>query len=179
MNRRDYLEKIMWDYNPLKKDQKANPKLYPQGYFKDKQCRCCKKYFKPKSPCELYCSDYCKSYGITNAYYVRNYGISLETYLDIAEKQNFVCAICGKENFAMRNTHSGGLLVDHDHNTGEVRGLLCHNCNRALGLLKDNPEYLRKAINYLESVTTIPKGSTSKRMEAVSTGNCEDIVCSA
>lgn len=179
MNRRDYLNKVIWDYNPLKKDQKANPKLYPQGFFKDKGCKYCGKLFTPKSPCELYCSDFCKSYGVTNAYYVRNYKINLEGYLDLAEKQNFVCAICGKENFAMRNTHSGCLVVDHDHNTGNVRGLLCHNCNRALGLLGDDSERLRRAADYLESVTTIPKGSTPKQVEAVDTGNCDEIVCSA
>ena len=45
---------------------------------------------------------------------------------------------------------------------GKVRGLLCHNCNRALGLLKDSTEYLENCINYLKRVTTIPKGSTLK-----------------
>lgn len=67
----------------------------------------------------------------------------------------------------MKSSSSGLLVVDHDHNTGVVRGLLCHNCNRALGLLQDNPETLEVAIAYLKSVTTIPKGSTTKQLEAV------------
>ena len=80
----------------------------------------------------------------------------------MAEQQNFVCAICGKSNFPMKSISSGCLVVDHNHKTNKVRGLLCHNCNRALGLLQDNTETLENAINYLKSVTTIPKGSTIK-----------------
>ena len=49
----------------------------------------------------------------------------------------------------MKDCSSGTLVVDHKHSTGEVRGLLCHNCNRALGLLKDDPKVLQKAMNYL------------------------------
>lgn len=62
----------------------------------------------------------------------------------------------------MNKCHSGVLVVDHDHKTGKVRGLLCHNCNRALGLLKDNKEIIQNCLSYLERVTTIPKGSTLK-----------------
>jgi hypothetical protein len=42
------------------------------------------------------------------------------------------------------------LAVDHCHDTGKVRRLLCHNCNRALGLFKDNSDILRKAADYVE-----------------------------
>ena len=59
--------------------------------------------------------------------------------------------------------HNVKLNVDHCHITNKVRGLLCHDCNRALGLLKDNTSILSSAINYLqESATTIPIGSTSQ-----------------
>jgi hypothetical protein len=53
-----------------------------------------------------------------------------------------LCAICSRE---------GDLDQDHDHGTGERRGFLCANCNRALGLFKDNPEWLRRAARYLEA----------------------------
>ena len=83
-------------------------------------------------------------------------------FKEIAERQNFVCAICGKENFPMGEHHTGCLVVDHDHKRGIVRGLLCHNCNRALGLFQDKSEIICRAFSYLQSVTTIPKGSTPK-----------------
>lgn len=51
---------------------------------------------------------------------------------------------------AMGQNHSGCLVVDHNHETGKVRGLLCHNCNRALGLFKDNPSVLQKTFEYLK-----------------------------
>jgi|SRR5882672_5089611 len=55
-----------------------------------------------------------------------------------------VCAICGKP------PGSKALDIDHDHSTGVVRGLLCNNCNRGLGRLKDSPSLLREAALYLE-----------------------------
>lgn len=48
------------------------------------------------------------------------------------------------------NGHTEQLVVDHDHSTGEVRDLLCHNCNRALGLLQDSIENTKAALNYLK-----------------------------
>jgi len=71
------------------------------------------------------------------------YGITPEQYNELFEKQKGLCAICGKEQEAR-------LHVDHCHNTKVVRGLLCGNCNRALGLMKDNIEFLLKAVNYLQ-----------------------------
>lgn len=151
MTREEYLQKIIWKHaNPSKAEQTSNQSKYPQGYFHAKKCKHCGKEFTPKSPSELYCCDACKNYGITDAYYRRTYHISLEEYIDMAEKQNFVCAICGEENFAMGVNHSGCLVVDHDHKTGEVRGLLCHNCNRALGLFQDNPDLIQRAAKYLK-----------------------------
>lgn len=70
----------------------------------------------------------------------RKYNIDLISYNKLIDLQNNVCAIC-------KNT--GKLHVDHDHITGIVRGLLCMNCNTGIGNLKDSPELLRSAINYL------------------------------
>ena len=77
----------------------------------------------------------------------RKYGISMRDYEELLAKQDFGCAICG--------SHCPGgrwktvFSVDHDHETGEVRGLLCQPCNLLLGNSGDDIEVLRAAINYL------------------------------
>ncbi len=77
------------------------------------------------------------------SYYKNNYGITEEDYLRMREAQNGRCAIC-------RMT-AGLLRVDHDHSTGLVRGLLCHNCNVGLGHFKDNIELIDSAKRYLDA----------------------------
>jgi hypothetical protein len=70
------------------------------------------------------------------------YGLTWEKYQTLLRRQNRRCRIC-----------SGGLLephVDHDHSSGKVRGLLCHNCNTALGMFKDSARLLRRAAMYIE-----------------------------
>ena len=154
--------------NKPKATQTALPSKYPQGYFKDKPCRECGKVFSPKAPSELYCSDKYKDIAITSRYLENNYGINYHDYKRMQEGQQYKCAICGSEGFVMDTSrHNLKLVVDHDHATGVVRGLLCHNCNRGLGLFHDSTADLKAAISYLERATTIPKGSTPKQVEAV------------
>lgn len=69
------------------------------------------------------------------------YGLSRKFYQHMVETQNGLCAICDK----VIN------VVDHDHVTNEVRGLLCNNCNWGLGNFMDNPELLVRAAQYLKS----------------------------
>lgn len=71
-----------------------------------------------------------------------SYGITVEQYEALADAQGRACAICRKGK---------KLLVDHDHATGAVRGLLCLKCNSALGSLGDDVAGLRRALAYLES----------------------------
>lgn len=75
------------------------------------------------------------------------YGITLNDYNDMLERQNQCCAICQKH----KSNFSKALAVDHCHNTGKVRGLLCTNCNRALGNLKDSIVNAKNAVKYLEN----------------------------
>ena len=72
------------------------------------------------------------------------YGIRLVQYEQMVERQTGVCAICGRPPRGRR-----ALDVDHDHVTGRVRGLLCGNCNRAVGLLDENPDLFDKAKTYI------------------------------
>jgi hypothetical protein len=81
------------------------------------------------------------------AHLKRSYGITLEEYNTMAEEHNFVCAICSKQETHYRNKV---LSVDHCHNTGEVRGLLCSSCNKGIGQFNDDIEALNCAINYLK-----------------------------
>jgi hypothetical protein len=62
--------------------------------------------------------------------------------------QGGACAVCGKGP-GSRHARDMRLAVDHCHKTGQVRGLLCQTCNRAIGLFADNPILLRRAISYL------------------------------
>lgn len=121
---------------------------YPNGYFRDKNCKTCGNVFTPTNPCQLYCNSACKG---KNAYYKRNYGIDDATLDQMKKDQDYKCYLCHSEGFLIgKNNHNEKLAVDHDHDTGKVRKLLCHNCNRALGLFKDNPELMRKAASYVE-----------------------------
>jgi len=83
---------------------------------------------------------------------IAKYGMTLAEYDTLLLKQKEVCAICKR---AERNRiKAGGVLrslaVDHDHETGVVRGLLCSSCNRGLGKFGDDPNRLRSAAEYLE-----------------------------
>jgi hypothetical protein len=81
----------------------------------------------------------------------RKYNIGKAEYDAMLEKQNGVCAICYEAEVFV-NKKTGKLQefsVDHDHKTGDVRGLLCVRCNRMLGYARDNKEILSRAITYL------------------------------
>lgn len=86
----------------------------------------------------------------------KNFGISLEDYQKMFVEQKGVCAICQQSEKASRNGTVRWLNVDHNHQTGNVRGLLCTNCNVSLGMLKDNTEILTKAIVYLHKWNCMP-----------------------
>lgn len=87
--------------------------------------------------------DYRASY--RNSKLKHKYGIDIDEYEALMQLQAGGCAICG-------GLHSKGLnlVVDHDHQTGEVRGLLCDKCNSGIGLFGDDITKLRLAIRYLE-----------------------------
>lgn len=137
--------------NKRRNEWTATPDKFPQKRFNPKPCRKCATVFQPVAPSNLYCSDPCADHGLASAYLKRTYGISLDDYHLMLEEQGHRCKLCGGEGFVMNAAHHKlKLVVDHCHGTGKIRGLLCHNCNRALGLLQDDVETLRKAIEYLK-----------------------------
>jgi hypothetical protein len=74
----------------------------------------------------------------------RKYGIAVAVYDDLLLKQHGRCAICNRLPYTKK-----GLVVDHCHQTGAIRGILCSRCNSALGLLDDDPALLERALEYL------------------------------
>ena len=108
------------------------------------------------------CSSYCKvcsnirstEYARKNRHKIpttkyslkRRYGITEEQYAEMLESQGYKCAICGADQCSSGRNFA----VDHNHETGKVRGLLCSNCNTSLGRFKDNRQILLNALAYLE-----------------------------
>lgn len=75
---------------------------------------------------------------------MRKFGVTVDDYEARLEQQGGVCGICGERCDTGRR-----LAVDHDHDTGAIRGLLCRGCNTGLGNLKDRPDLLASALIYL------------------------------
>lgn len=82
---------------------------------------------------------------------IRRFGITLDDYEERFKAQRGVCAICRKpESVEHHSTNEvQPLVVDHDHDSGAVRGLLCTRCNKGIGLLMHRPEVLEAAAAYL------------------------------
>jgi len=143
-------------YNVTIKEWTSKGSDWPQGYFKAKVCKQCSVEFTPNSPCNLYCSEDCSKKGKASRYLERVYGITLHDYNVLHEKQGGVCAICKGPGFKLKECHNVLLVVDHCHTTGKIRGLLCPNCNRGLGLFQDSKDNMKEAIDYLTNQTNEP-----------------------
>jgi hypothetical protein len=132
----------------------------PEKYFY--RCRTRNRYLSHCKKCQLrenrkkyrenpqYYKDQSKQWRDSHAAHVRGialktlYGISLEHYEALLEKQKGRCLVCG--TIPERRLH-----IDHCHKSGKIRGLLCHHCNAGLGLFKDSIPLLRSAIGYLQA----------------------------
>lgn len=111
-----------------------------------------------KKHCREY---YATSHGqeqIRGAQLKKAYGISLEEYNLLLKKQDGKCAICGTEECRTGKAFA----VDHCHETGEVRGLLCRPCNSALGFFNDNYDTCQKAADYLRNTASASNAYTTK-----------------
>ena len=81
----------------------------------------------------------------------RKYGMTPEDFNALFEKQGRVCGICKRPDPESKM----GWCTDHNHQTGQVRGILCRGCNYGLGFFYDNPKALRSAIKYLKNPPNI------------------------
>lgn len=121
---------------------------------KRSQCKLCTN----KRNLEKYhsCQDTRKSHHMASRRHslMKNYGITPEEYDAMLVEQGGSCAICKSDKpwgfVAKPKRAKEFFCVDHDHTTGEVRGLLCQPCNTGLGNFRDNSDHMRMAIKYLE-----------------------------
>lgn len=114
----------------------------PTGKVSTTRCRTCKNEHVKRDP------GYSRNWQLQ-----KKYGISLDDFNTMWEKCNGNCEICGssmKLPVKRKGQPLDVVAVDHDHETGKVRGLLCNACNKAIGLLRDNIEILTKAKEYLK-----------------------------
>lgn len=126
-----------------------SPKGWKSQYElnRDNICDKCKKYYLNKVPYKINLSKKAKP-----SYY-NKYNISQEEYNFLFSHQNGKCKICGVHQTDLIKK----LVVDHCHETGHVRGLLCNHCNSGLGFFKDRIESLEKAIRYLKETSNESK----------------------
>ena len=89
----------------------------------------------------------------------RRYGVSPEEYRALCEANDWRCTICEKrphEEYAHMHLKSQRLNLDHDHETGAARGLLCHKCNKHVAFAGDRTEIIRRVLAYVEGRLTPP-----------------------
>ena len=126
---------------------KEYDRVYWKGYHPvdNRECVICGSYFKPHGRGKV-CSNECRKDRVRENSW-RNSGIDMDIkrYNEMFIEQKGCCAICGRH----QSEDSITFHVDHDHDTVEVRGLLCKNCNNAIGLLRDDVSVLKAAIEYL------------------------------
>lgn len=127
-------------------------KEYRSNWYKKNSEKIISKSKKNYQKHKEYYLEYNRKYRLENVdknrdtVYKHRYGITLEDYNRMFLDQNGCCAICEKH----QSEFDKRFAVDHDHETGKVRGLLCSYCNKLLGLALDKPELLIASANYLE-----------------------------
>lgn len=122
----------------------------------NKKCAVCSKSFNVRSVNSLkkYCSEVCKERNKPQQNKIQKlkstYGISPEVYQNMLETQQNRCAICSTKIDGNVNSDKSRAFVDHNHQTGKVRGLLCVHCNSIVGYCREDKSVLLHAIQYLK-----------------------------
>ena len=120
---------------------------------KTRNCRCCGEEFVYTNNAQINCHSCIDQYGIQRLKSLwTKYGITPIQAEQMYEDQDGKCAICGRGIilFSGQIRAPDNANIDHCHDTGIVRGLLCNGCNTAIGQLGDTPEGVMRAVNYLE-----------------------------
>lgn len=122
------------------------------------KCLFCDKDFLKTNNRHKFCSVVCKKTAQKEKYSFSSrksnirykYGLSWDEWLSLYNEQEGRCKICFKFCPIHPESKGDGLAVDHCHTTGEVRSLLCIPCNSAIGQLKEDPEIIQKALEYVQ-----------------------------
>lgn len=125
--------------------QRAYQKEYREKRKQDGNCLWCGCLQKKSDNGNVYCEFHSKKLKELQPEKYRR-GLSEETLQEMFECQNHKCKICKTKAKSHKN-----LCVDHCHSTDKIRGLICSNCNSGLGFFKDNPKFLKAAIEYLNT----------------------------
>ena len=126
----------------------SNYYIKPNGKPKGPCYSCCRKIDRARRPAKGLKKSrkgQCPKEAQREYTLIYKYGIDLQDYNSMFEEQEGCCAICNKHQTELSRV----LVVDHCHETNEVRGLLCSTCNTGIGLLGDNKQALKKALEYL------------------------------
>lgn len=122
-----------------KEDQKEKRRIYKKKYFQKNKDKIYNR--RKNNPINI---------EKRQQYYIKSrYGISLEQYKQMLIDKNYCCDICGYKQ-PPNATKMQKLYIDHDHKTKRIRGLICSNCNAALGYLRDNIAVVEQASKYLK-----------------------------
>lgn len=121
---------------------------FPEPQPTVRECDVCGVEYRRAGRRVLYCSDECRKTARSIRSHLRLYGLTKADFRALLVKQGGVCAICEQPD----TTAKGILSVDHDHATGQVRGLLCHRCNVGLGHFQDDPTLLTRAAVYVGAI---------------------------
>jgi hypothetical protein len=125
-------------------------KSQSRAYYHSHQVERRQKYLDNKAEINAKCRAYYRrnKSQIRNQKLVKTFGITQDAYNEMFLMQNGVCAICKQKGHRHHGIDSL-LYVDHCHDTGTIRALLCGRCNKGIGLFLDNPEFLREAADYV------------------------------
>lgn len=116
-------------------------------HYKSKICKYCKESFEPTSRKQFYCKN-CNTKGLLSSY-----GITSSDYDLLRQRQSNDCGVC---QISLEELPTQQIHLDHDHQTGIIRGILCRKCNLRLGCV-DNKEWLSLAISYLSKPGIVPR----------------------
>lgn len=118
----------------------------------ERPCGWCDQQFRNPDSRVDYCGNECARLARNARNRAPGFGLSVSEYKALLAAQSGRCLVCRRTEKTERSTgRKQALAIDHDHVTGQVRGLLCCKCNRAIGLLCDDPQIIRAALRYVES----------------------------